>query len=238
MRGPITITFLLNAASLPGIVIERAIATYFSSKYERFGRKIAVILIVIQSAIGSGTFLILAKDIKLYDSTTKTVYCSFAKDENSTNAAAIFVCYMIADLISAITFPILLSINKKFHRRKTQASLSERYQISENISSIQTLSPLVAFHSVLLAFYLGALGLYFAVNFNFSTKQFAVYLESVQQTPIYALTLPLAIIYTEKYVKKTTQKSREKAIGITGTEAAKHYFTIFEVPPRRNSRNM
>ncbi|VDP22664.1 unnamed protein product [Onchocerca flexuosa] len=47
---------------------------------------------------------------------------------------------------------------------------------------------------------------------------------SVQQTPSYALTLPIAIVWTEKYVRKTTQKNRQKAIELKGVEAANHYF--------------
>ncbi|VDO51489.1 unnamed protein product [Onchocerca flexuosa] len=71
---------------------------------------------------------------------------------------------------------------------------------------------------------MGALFLPFAVGFKFSHKQFAVYLESVQQTPIYALTLPIAIIWTEKCVRKSTQKNRQKAMELKGTEAANYYF--------------
>ncbi|OZC07731.1 hypothetical protein X798_05286, partial [Onchocerca flexuosa] len=48
MRTPITLTLFLNAASIPSIVIERTIATYFSSRYEKFGKNIAVILIIAQ----------------------------------------------------------------------------------------------------------------------------------------------------------------------------------------------
>ncbi|KAK6112952.1 Serpentine type 7TM GPCR receptor class ab chemoreceptor family protein [Brugia pahangi] len=127
-----------------------------------------------------------------------------------------------------------LAFIQRFHRNKIHVNLSHRYQITENISSLQTLSPIVAFHSLFLALYLGALFMYFAIDFKFSPKQFAIYLESVQLTPLYALTLPIAIVWTEKHVRKTTQENCQKAIELTGSEAANHYFTIFETPKGKN----
>ncbi|VIO89271.1 Uncharacterized protein BM_BM2805 [Brugia malayi] len=76
--------------------------------------------------------------------------------------------------------------------------------------------------------------MYFAIDFKFSPKQFAIYLESVQLTPLYALTLPIAIVWTEKHVRKTIQENCQKAIELTGSEAANHYFTIFETPKGKN----
>ncbi|KAL3991117.1 Serpentine type 7TM GPCR receptor class ab chemoreceptor family protein [Acanthocheilonema viteae] len=233
MRTPITLTLLLNAASIAAIVIERAIATYFSSRYEKFGKSVAVTLVIAQLAIAIGSFLFVVSNFKLFDS-EKVVYCSSANERNALKSAIVFGFYMTIDFISALTFPILFFINKRSHRNKIHANLSHRYQIMENIHSLQTLSPMVAFHSLFLAFYLGALFMYFAVDFNFSHKQFAIYLEGVQQTPIYALTLPIALVWTEKYVRKTIQENRQKAMELRGNEAANHYFTIFEAPGGMN----
>ncbi|VIO89248.1 Uncharacterized protein BM_BM18045 [Brugia malayi] len=233
MRTPISLTLFLNAASIPTVVIERAIATYFSSRYENFGKSIAVILIVMQLTIGIGSFLFMSSNFKLFDS-EKVVYCSTANKENALKSAAVLGFYATIDCISALTFPVLFCINKRFHRNKIHVNLSHRYQITENISSLQTLSPIVAFHSVFLALYLGALFMYFAIDFKFSPKQFAIYLESVQLTPLYALTLPIAIVWTEKHVRKTIQENCQKAIELTGSEAANHYFTIFETPKGKN----
>ncbi|VDN83002.1 unnamed protein product [Brugia pahangi] len=171
MRTPITLTLLLNATSIPTVVIERALATYFSAKYEKFGKTIAIVLFIAQ----------------------------------------------------------------KFHRNKIHVNLSHRYQIMENINSLQTLSPMVAFYSIFLAIFMGALFMHFAFHFKFSPKQFAIYLESTQQTPLYALTLPIAIVWTEKYIRKTVQENCRKAMELKGNEAANHYFTIFERPAGKNA---
>ncbi|EFO13622.1 hypothetical protein LOAG_14906 [Loa loa] len=74
MRTPITLTLLLNATSIPAIVIERIVATYFSSRYEKFGKSIAVILVIGQLAIGIGSFLFVVSNFKIFD-TEKVVYC-------------------------------------------------------------------------------------------------------------------------------------------------------------------
>ncbi|VDM09986.1 unnamed protein product [Wuchereria bancrofti] len=111
MRTPISVTLFLNAASIPTVVIERAIATYFSSRYENFGKSIAVILIVIQLTIGIGSFLFISSNFKLFDS-EKVVYCSTANKENALRSAAVLGFYATIDSISALTFPVLFCINK------------------------------------------------------------------------------------------------------------------------------
>ncbi|OZC06172.1 hypothetical protein X798_06844 [Onchocerca flexuosa] len=122
MRTPITLTLFLIAASIPTIVIERAIATYFSSRYEKFGKSIAIILVIAQFAIGIGSFLFVISNVKLFE-TAKAVYCSTTTDKNAT---------------------------KRFHSNKIHANLSNRYQIMENINSIRVLSPMIAFHSLFM----------------------------------------------------------------------------------------
>uniref|UniRef100_A0AAF5Q5S2 Uncharacterized protein n=1 Tax=Wuchereria bancrofti TaxID=6293 RepID=A0AAF5Q5S2_WUCBA len=234
MRTPITLTLFLNAASIPTVVIERALATYFSARYERSGRSVTVILFIAQLAIGFGSFFFIVSNFNLFDS-KKVVYCSTANEGNALKSAIVFGFYKTIDFIYALTLPLLFCINKRFHRSKIHVNLSHRYQIMENINSLQTLSPMVAFHSVFLAIFLGALFMYFAIDFKFSPKQFAIYLESIQLTPLYALTLPIAIVWTEKYVRKTVQENRRKAMELAGNEAANHYFAIFERPAERNA---
>uniref|UniRef100_A0A8R1XWZ9 G-protein coupled receptors family 1 profile domain-containing protein n=1 Tax=Onchocerca volvulus TaxID=6282 RepID=A0A8R1XWZ9_ONCVO len=165
MRIPIALTLFLNATSIPSIVIERAIATYFSSRYEKFGKSIAVILIVAQSGIGIGSFLFIASNFKLFDP-EKAVYCFATNDDNKTKVAVIIGFYMTIDFIS------------RFHSNKIYANLSHRYQIMENINSLQVLSPMIVFHSLFMTVYLGAIFLCFVIDFNFSYKQYAIYLES------------------------------------------------------------
>lgn len=48
LKMPASVTLFVNAASIPAIVTERAIATCFSTRYEKFGRSIAVILVIAQ----------------------------------------------------------------------------------------------------------------------------------------------------------------------------------------------
>ncbi|VDN85735.1 unnamed protein product [Brugia pahangi] len=61
------------------------------------------------------------------------------------------------------------------------------------------------------------------------------FVRGAQLTPLYALTLPIAIVWTEKHVRKTAQENCRKAMELKGNEAANHYFTIFAAPTRRNA---
>ncbi|VDN07148.1 unnamed protein product [Thelazia callipaeda] len=123
IRTLVTLTIFLNAISIPAIVIERAIATYFTSTYEKIGNKIGV------------------------------------------------------TLVTAQVFETILS--DRIRRENTQLSLSQRYQIKENIMSIQTMLPLLAFQSLFLTIFLTAILLNYLLNFNLTTKRFAFYIEGL-----------------------------------------------------------
>uniref|UniRef100_A0A8R1XS04 G-protein coupled receptors family 1 profile domain-containing protein n=1 Tax=Onchocerca volvulus TaxID=6282 RepID=A0A8R1XS04_ONCVO len=213
IRIPITLTAFLSTISIPSIVIERAFSTYFSSRYEKFGKSIAVILIIAQIVIGVGSLLYIVIDLKLLGS-VRIAYCATANGRNAQKIATTLGFYATAAF--------------RFHRNEIHVSLSHRYQIIENIKSIQTLTPMMVLHSLFLALYLGALFVYFAFGFTFSVRN-AIFLESVQQTPIYALTLPIAIVWTEKHLEKTAEGNRQKAMELKGTEAANHHFVCISM---------
>ncbi|VDM93842.1 unnamed protein product, partial [Onchocerca ochengi] len=86
IRIPASLTSNLNAASIPTLAIERAIATYFSSRYEKFGKSIAVILIIAQAVIAFGSCLYIYIDFKLLDS-EKMVYCMAASNKDAPKVA-------------------------------------------------------------------------------------------------------------------------------------------------------
>nr|CDP90881.1 Bm6966, isoform c [Brugia malayi] len=234
IRGPIILTSSLNVASVPAIVSERAIATFLSSKYENFGKTIAVVLIMAQTVIGIGCVLFLYGNFSLLKY-GMMVYCARASNKASAKVIVVLSFQAAISFISALVLPLLFSINKRLHRNKIHVNLSHRYQIMENINSLQTLSPMVAFHALLLAVYMSAHCLYYTFNSTFPKFSLttAIYLECVQLTPLYALTLPIAIVWTEKYVRKTVQENRRKVIELTGSEVADHYF-IYELLRNEN----
>ncbi|KAK6113777.1 Serpentine type 7TM GPCR receptor class ab chemoreceptor family protein [Brugia pahangi] len=236
IRGPIILTSSLNVASVPAIVSERAIATFFSSKYENFGKTIAVVLIMAQTVIGIGCVLFIYGNFSLLKY-GMMVYCARASNKASAKVIVVLSFHAAISFISALVLPLLFSINKRLHRNKIHVNLSHRYQIMENINSLQTLLPMVAFHALLLAVYMSAHCLYYTFNstipkFSLTT---AIYLECVQLTPLYALTLPIAIVWTEKYVRKTVQENRRKVMELTGSEVADHYFAVFERSAGKNA---
>uniref|UniRef100_A0AAF5Q5H1 G_PROTEIN_RECEP_F1_2 domain-containing protein n=1 Tax=Wuchereria bancrofti TaxID=6293 RepID=A0AAF5Q5H1_WUCBA len=236
MRAPLVLTAYLNVGSLPVIVTERAIATFLSSKYENFGKSIAVVLITAQAVIGIGNFSLIFYNFPLRKYETM-VDCFRGTGKKSTKILVVVSFYAVISFISALVLPLLFFINKRLHRNKIHVNLSHRYQIMENINSLQALSPMVAFHALLLTVYMSALCVYYAFSSTFHKFPLknAIYLECIQLTPLYALTLPIAIVWTEKYVRKTVQENRQKAVELAGNEAANHYFAIFERPAGRNA---
>ncbi|VDN87105.1 unnamed protein product [Brugia pahangi] len=168
IRGPIILTSSLNVASVPAIVSERAIATFFSSKYENFGKTIAVVLIMAQTVIGIGCVLFIYGNFSLLKY-GMMVYCARASNKASAKVIVVLSFQAAISFISAL----------RLHRNKIHVNLSHRYQIMENINSLQTLLPMVAFHALLLAVYMSAHCLYYTFNstipkFSLTT---AIYLE-------------------------------------------------------------
>ncbi|VIO89967.1 T-cell receptor beta chain ANA 11, putative [Brugia malayi] len=231
MRAPIVLSSSLNSASIPSIVAERIIATFFSSKYEKFGKKVAVIFIIIEVVLGIGTFAFMFGDFTLPYS-KRVHHCPKAWPERATRISMVLGLHALIDFISVLVIPVLLYVNKRFHRNKIHVNLSDRYQITENINSLRTLLRMFTFHSLFRGLHLVAVSMFFAFRLKSSVGN-AIYLEGLQLTPLYALTLPIAIVWTEKHVRKTAQENCRKAMELKGNEAANHYFTIFERPAGR-----
>uniref|UniRef100_A0AAF5RUB7 G-protein coupled receptors family 1 profile domain-containing protein n=1 Tax=Wuchereria bancrofti TaxID=6293 RepID=A0AAF5RUB7_WUCBA len=192
MRAPLVLTVSLNVGSIPVIVTERAIATFLSSKYENFGKSIAVVLITAQAVIGIGNFSLVSNNFLSFKY-EMMVHCARGTNKETTKVAVVFSFYAVTSFISALVLPFLFSINKRLHRNKIHVNLSHRYQIMENINSLQTLSPMVAFHALFLTVHMSALCVYYAFSSTFFklSLRSAIYLEffqlNLETSPAYSL---------------------------------------------------
>ncbi|VDN85961.1 unnamed protein product, partial [Brugia pahangi] len=124
MRTPIVLSSSLNSASISSIVAERIIATFLSSKYEKFGKKMAVIF-------GIGAFAFMFGDFTLPYS-KRVHHCPKAWPDRATRISMVLGLHALIDFISILVIPVLLY---RFHRNKIHVNLSDRYQITENINS-------------------------------------------------------------------------------------------------------
>ncbi|VDM37896.1 unnamed protein product [Toxocara canis] len=223
LRVPITLTFFLSVCSVGGIVAERTIATLFSAKYERMGKGVAIVLVTAEVVVSVVLLFCAVYDDNALGS-TKTVYCATLNEDNSNRGVAILSVLFALDVASALLLPILLCINEKSRRNEVHANLSHRYQMSENIASIRTLLPLLIFHSTVFAVFIAALLTYFVTQPSSSHMIYAVFLESVQLTPVYALLLPAMLSYTQRRVQKRQIRTLNSAIGFSKKEATDLYF--------------
>uniref|UniRef100_A0A915BX24 G-protein coupled receptors family 1 profile domain-containing protein n=2 Tax=Parascaris univalens TaxID=6257 RepID=A0A915BX24_PARUN len=238
LRTPITWTFFMSACSVSGIIAERTIATFFSARYERMGKGVSVLLISAEILLTVLLFFFAVYDVNMLGSAKVVVYCSSLNGDNIKNSIGILSFLFGVDVASALLLPILLCINKRSRKNEIHANLSHRYQMSENIASIRTLLPLLFFHSTMYAIFIAAILIYFLTQQKWSHKGYAILLESVQLTPVYALLLPVMLRYTQRRVQKRQMETLNSAIGFTKKEATDLYFETFQRLPKPKGRDI
>jgi hypothetical protein len=98
----------------------------------------------------------------------------------------------------------LLRINiRKRASRFASASLSERYQLDENIQALRTLLPMLTAYALLFGFYQICVATYLTVHsrVSFSQSDYAIFAESVNVIPLYYLALPIIFYYFHKSLR-------------------------------------
>uniref|UniRef100_A0A9J2PQ15 G-protein coupled receptors family 1 profile domain-containing protein n=2 Tax=Ascaris TaxID=6251 RepID=A0A9J2PQ15_ASCLU len=237
LRTPITWTFFMSACSVSGIVAERTIATFFSAKYERMGKSVSVLLISMEILVTSLLFFLVVYDVNMLGSTKVAVYCASLNEDNAKSSIGVLSFLFGVDVASAFLLPILLCINKKSRKNEIHTNLSHRYQMSENIASIRTLLPLLFFHSIVYAIFISAILIYFLTQQEWSQRAYAIFLESVQLSPVYALLLPVMLRYTQRRVQKRQMETLNSVMGFTKKEATDLYFETFQRLPKPKARH-
>uniref|UniRef100_A0A914V063 G protein-coupled receptor n=1 Tax=Plectus sambesii TaxID=2011161 RepID=A0A914V063_9BILA len=101
----------------------------------------------------------------------------------------------------------LLHYNAKKKTQLQEASLTEKYQVDENLRSIRLLIPMTITHFCCFMPPLIAFPLYFEIDPSPDSRQYPIFLEAFGITILYAVLLPVVLFWRHKSLRDNLRKS-------------------------------
>uniref|UniRef100_A0A914VQH2 G protein-coupled receptor n=1 Tax=Plectus sambesii TaxID=2011161 RepID=A0A914VQH2_9BILA len=117
---------------------------------------------------------------------------------------------MLLAVVELIALGILYSLLRYNAKKKTQlqeATLTEKYQVNENLRSIRLLIPMMITHFCCFMPTLIAFPLYYAIDQAPDSRQYPIFNEAFGLTILYAVLLPVILFWRHKSLRDNLQKS-------------------------------
>ncbi|ULU05293.1 hypothetical protein L5515_013910 [Caenorhabditis briggsae] len=206
LRFPVVLSIYATLCGIIVLAIERTIATLKYKTYEAHGsRKVGVILIAGQWVI---CIIVAICSVLLRSDPGYVHYCTAYISHPRTSVFSL--CFMSAlEVITLVYFIVLLQSNQRRQVNefvnKAMHSLSERYQLQENVKIMQILIPSITVHAILGFIGLGSM-LMFAIMYRSADDRlivgFAPFSEVVLLViPVYAVVFPIVAVFQNKQLR-------------------------------------
>uniref|UniRef100_A0A914VRW7 G protein-coupled receptor n=1 Tax=Plectus sambesii TaxID=2011161 RepID=A0A914VRW7_9BILA len=113
----------------------------------------------------------------------------------------------VVELIALGILYGLLHYNVRKKKRLGEASLTEKYQVDENLRSIRLLIPMTITHFCCFLPSLIAFPLYYAIDPSVDPRQYSIFTEVVTSMILYAVLLPAVLFWRHKSLRDDLRKS-------------------------------
>ncbi|CAB3411337.1 unnamed protein product [Caenorhabditis bovis] len=237
IRFPVVLSIYATLCGIIILAIERTIATLKYKTYEAHGsRVVGVVLVVAQWII---CVIIAIISVLLRSDPGFVHYCTAYVSHPRT--AVFSLCFMSTlEIVTLLYFMILLQSNQRRQVNefvnKAMHSLTERYQLQENVRIMRILIPSITVHAVLGIAGLGSM-LVFAILYRSADERlivgFAPFSEVVMLViPIYAVVFPLVAIFRNKQLRLATRKALPFLFNPTSPETSE--MLVEHAPPVHN----
>ncbi|CAD6200217.1 unnamed protein product [Caenorhabditis auriculariae] len=212
LRFPVVLSIYATLCGIIVLAIERTIATLKYRTYEAKGsRVVAASLVVAQWSICT---VLAVVSVLLRSDPGYVHYCTAYVSHPRT--AVFSLCFMsLLEIFTLIYFVLLLHSNQRRQVNefvnKAMHTLTERYQLQENVKIMRILIPSITVHAVLGVFGLGSM-LVFAVAHRSVEERlivrFAPFSEVVLLViPVYAVVFPFVAVVRNKQLRQATRKA-------------------------------
>uniref|UniRef100_A0A914V4B1 Uncharacterized protein n=1 Tax=Plectus sambesii TaxID=2011161 RepID=A0A914V4B1_9BILA len=187
------------------MALERLVSTCAYKTYEQSGRRFWSFIFVAFQWILSVSCV----GIMVVNSDWKELKAQVTLVSSKTTTVASYVGkFMI--VVELITFCLLLGLwqyNTKKKTRMCESSLTEKYQIDENIRSIRLLLPMIITYFCCFMPILIALPICYSIDAEVNPSHYTIILESFGTTILYSVLLPVVLFWRHKVLRDNFRKS-------------------------------
>ncbi|CAI2353885.1 unnamed protein product [Caenorhabditis sp. 36 PRJEB53466] len=138
----------ITSTTVIPLVLERWIATTYSDIYESMGVTIGVILVLIQSVVCVIHLLILYSGSRIEGVVMS--YCMVARDSSVNVGEINGYATIVVQVLARTAFQYLYKKNEKFRKVQLESSLSNRFQLEQNLIVMDILKVFANISSVYL----------------------------------------------------------------------------------------
>uniref|UniRef100_A0A914UNC4 G protein-coupled receptor n=1 Tax=Plectus sambesii TaxID=2011161 RepID=A0A914UNC4_9BILA len=205
IRGPASLTYHGQYWSLATFTVERCVATVYYRTYEHWNRtilaKILFLLQVIFAVIGLITVLIGLDLSQLKPMTSISSEKTSSRISNYTTSMAVVEAFALG------AFCGLLYFNKRKKAQLCESTLTEKYQIDENIRAISLMVPLVVTHFCCFMPGLVFFPVYMKIDPNLDPRSYAIFVEIFNCAPFYPMLFPVVLVWRHKMLRDNLRRA-------------------------------
>ncbi|CAI2342797.1 unnamed protein product [Caenorhabditis sp. 36 PRJEB53466] len=204
LRFPVVLSIYSTLCGIIVLAIERTIATLKYKTYEANGsRLVGLVLVTVQWII---CFTVAIFSVLLRSDPGYVHYCTAYVSHPRT--AVFSLCFMSTlEIVTLIYFVLLLQSNQRRQVNefvnKAMHSLSERYQLQENVRIMRILIPSITVHAVLGFIGLGSISADERLIVGFAPFSEVVLLV----IPVYAVVFPIVAVFRNKQLRLATKRA-------------------------------
>jgi hypothetical protein len=136
-----------------------------------------------------------------------TSYCVISNDSKMNVPASILVCTLIlVEILALGCFFALLKWNKRRKLRLVTCSLTQKYQVDENVRAIELMLPMIITHAVIFIPPLIFFALLFEYVIESNPVSAPIFEEAFNWCPIYCVLLPVVLFWRNPALRTNLRK--------------------------------
>jgi hypothetical protein len=132
---------------------------------------------------------------------------SMTSPQTTVLLSLLFRCMAAVEIVAFCILFGLLRFNVFKKKHLSEGSLTEKYQINENIRSIHLMIPMVITHFCCFMPPLIAFPIYYVIDPNIDPRVYGFFLEAWGTTLLYGILLPIVLFWRHKVLRQKLQKS-------------------------------